>query len=69
MGTVSIGRAACAKSRWSSITLVRAVRGDEQRVISEQRRDLLLVVGEILVERRAQPGSTATASGLKNRSA
>ena len=33
---------------------VRAVRGDEQRVIPEQRRDLLLVVRQVLVERRAR---------------
>ena len=33
---------------------VRAVRGDEQRVEPEQRRDLLLVVRQVLVERRAR---------------
>jgi hypothetical protein len=52
MGTVSIFRAACAKSRWSSNLLVRAVRGDEQRVEPEQRRDMLLVLRQVLVERR-----------------
>jgi len=32
-------------------TTVRAVRGDEQRVEPEQRRDLLLVVRQVLAKR------------------